>query len=554
MTADQNEAAHNEVDSWIVQKFGGTSIGKYPLNVVENVIKPATRYHQVVVVCSALSVSTKSEGTTNRLLQAYRHCLSTDFERSNLLVQNIRIEHTSAAYDYIKSPILIAELVQEIDQECERVVQLLRATKIIGHGTSYIMDKVISTGERLACFFVSAALRDRGITSETIDFSEIVPSLIQSTMDQSFYHSLSDTMAKRIRRCQATVPVVTGFFGPIDRGLLTQIGRGYTDFCASMISVGLQAQELQVWKEVEGIFTADPSKVPNAKMLPVISSEEASELTFHGSEVIHYAAMRLAMRASVSMRIKNVLNPQAPGTLVVDDWKGLSPSPLTPLSIDCAAVQEPLLYMYDGGPPTPIAITSKDKILLINIRSAERLKAHSFLAGIFSVFDRWNLSIDLICTSEVRVSIALHSEVPLITGDDEDDLQPVRQELKSAIKQLQDYGDVELLHNRTIVSLVGKQVRRALGVTGQMFSTLSENRIKIEMITHGASEISTSCVVQEQEAGRAVALLHAVFFSAHENQPSSALSKSRTDVALTMQGSAGGSRLKYDRGLLAVTG
>lgn len=534
MTADQNEPTSRHSDSWVVQKFGGTSIGKYPLNVVENVIKPATRCHRTVVVCSALSVSTKSEGTTNRLLQAYRHCIDIDFERSNLLVQSIRIEHTSAAFDYIRSPILIGELVQDIEKACEQVIQLLQATRVIGHGTAYIMDKILSMGERLACFFLSAALRDRGITSETVDFSEIVPLQNQKTVDQSFYHSLSEMMAKRIRRCEATVPVVTGFFGPIDRGILTQIGRGYTDFCASMISVGLQAKELQVWKEVEGIFTADPSKVPTAKMLPVISFEEASELTFHGSEVIHYAAMRLAMRGSISMRIKNVLNPQAPGTLVVNDWKDDDLSPLNSLSLARVAVQEPLLYMQHDGPPTPTAITSKDNILLIKIRSAERLKAHSFLAGIFSVFDKCNLSIDLICTSEVQVSVALHSEVSLLTGEDVDDFELVRQELKSAIAQLQDYGDVELLHNRTIISLVGKQVRRTPDVTGQMFSTLSENRIKIEMITHGASEISTSCVVQEQEAGRAVALLHAALFSAPENHSSPALSKPRMEFALTI--------------------
>lgn len=304
-------------------------------------------------------------------------------------------------------------------------------------------------------------------------------------MSQSFYDVLSGIMAKRISNCHGIVPVVTGFFGPINGGLLTQVGRGYTDFCASMISVGLRAQELQIWKEVEGIFTADPSKVPSAKMLPVISSEEASELTFHGSEVIHYSAMRLAMRARISMRIKNVLNPQAPGTLVIDDWKGVSTSPATSPSTGSAAVQHSLSCMHGGFPPAPIAITSKDNILLINIRSAERVKAHSFLAGIFSVFDKWNLSIDLTCTSEVQVSIALHSEASLVNGDEEDDFKAVRQDLRRVIAQLKEYGNVELLHGRTIISLVGKQVRRALGVTGQMFSTLSENRIRTEMIAHG---------------------------------------------------------------------
>ncbi|KAH7143384.1 putative aspartate kinase, partial [Dactylonectria macrodidyma] len=496
MTVEKMKPSGSHVQSWVVQKFGGTSIGKYPLNIVENVVKPATCHHRVVVVCSARSTSTKDVGTTNRLLQAYQHCLGISLERSNTLIQSIRADHISAAYGYIKNPKLITKLVQEIEHQCEQVIQLLQATRTIGHGTSHIMDRVISTGERLAASFLSAVLSDRGISSEAVDFSDIIPSNMHSTMDQAFYDNVACVMAERIKLCQATVPVVTGFFGPIGGGLLAQVGRGYTDFCASMISVGLRAHELHVWKEVEGIFTADPSKVPSARMLPIISSDEASELTFHGSEVIHYSAMRLAMRAKVSMRIKNVLNPQAPGTLVVDDCKSASPSPI---------------LSPTGSSRAPIAITSKDKILLINVRSTERLKAHSFLASIFSVLDKCNMSIDLICTSEVQVSMALHSQI--YPTDEEDSSDPVRKDVKIAIKQLQEYGEVELLHSRTIISLVGKQMRQALSVTGQMFSTLSENRIRIDMIAQGASQITMSCVVQDHDAGRAVALLHAVFFT-----------------------------------------
>jgi aspartate kinase len=450
-------------------------------------LRPAARHQRVVVVCSALSTTSKKEGTTNRLLKAYKHCLDCEFNISGIIIRKIRTEHVTAAYDYIKTPHLAAELVKMIEHECDQVMELLQATRIIGLGTSYILDKVVSTGERLACFFIATALRDRGISAEAVDLSEIASPIANNALDYSFYDSLSGLMAKRIRNCQATVPVVTGFFGPIDRGVLSQIGRGYTDFCASIICMGLQAEELQVWKEVEGIFTADPSKVPSAKMLPVISSEEASELTFHGSEVVHYAAMRLAMRASVSVRIKNVLHPHAPGTLVVDDWNNTTSSPTLANTLESIPLHEQQDRMNDGDLEAPIAITSKDKIVLINIRSAGRLKAHSFLAGIFAVFDKWNLCIDLICTSEVQVSMAVHSEASMM-GDEEGDFEPLRNDIKGAIAQLQDYGHVELLHKRTIVSLVGKQATRSLGVTGRMFSTLSENRIKVEMMAHGMND------------------------------------------------------------------
>ncbi|KAF4998419.1 hypothetical protein FDECE_11793 [Fusarium decemcellulare] len=472
MTVEETEPSRSHVQSsWVVQKFGGTSIGKYPLNIVDNVVKPATCHHRVVVVCSARSTSTKDAGTTNRLLQAYQHCLGISLERSNALIQSIRADHVSAAFGYIKNPKRIAKLVQEIEHQCERVMLLLQATRTIGHGTSHILDRVVSTGERLAASFLSAVLSDRGISSEAVDFSDIIPSNMHSTMDQAFYDSVARVMAERVKACQATVPVVTGFFGPIAGGLLAQVGRGYTDFCASMIAVGLRAHELHVWKEVEGIFTADPSKVPSARMLPIISSDEASELTFHGSEVIHYSAMRLAMRAKVSMRIKNVLNPQAPGTLVVDDCKSASPSPM----------------LSPTAPRAPIAITSKENILLINVRSTERFKAHSFLAGIFSVLDKCNMSIDLICTSEVQVSMALCPQVYLT--DEGDGSGSGQKDVQNAIKQLQEYGEVELLHNRTIISLVGRQMRQALSVTGQMFSTLSENRIRIDMIAQGTVDV-----------------------------------------------------------------
>lgn len=449
--------------------------------------RPFTRSYRVAVVCSARSSSTKNDGTTNRLLNAYKYCLSPEFDRSKNLVQSIRRDHLTAAHDYIKNPNLVSILVDKIELECDQLLQLLLATRTIGHGTFYIRDKVISVGERLACLFLSTTLRDRDIPSELVDFSDIVPPSMDSTINLGFFESVPAIMAKRLNSCKRVVPVVTGFFGPIERGLLAQVGRGYTDFCASMIAMGLSAQELQIWKEVEGIFTADPSKVPTARMLPEISSAEASELTFHGSEVIHYTAMRLAMRARIPIRIKNVLNPQAMGTLVRDDWKSGNPSPMrlltsTPWGSLATPPDSPPCV---GGAPTPVAITSKDNILLMNIRSTERLKAHSFFAGIFAVFDKWNLSIDLICTSEVQASMALHSEVSLVAGDDEDESELVWKDLNGAIAQLQEYGYVELLPNRTIVSLVGKQVNRAMGITGQMFSTLTENRIKIEMIAQG---------------------------------------------------------------------
>lgn len=400
-----------------------------------------------------------------------------------MLIQTIRAEHINAAYGYIKNPKIAADFATEIDNECWQTMLLLEAIQTIGHGSSHTKDRVISTGERLASRFLCAVLRDQGISCDLIDFSNILANSIQDKFDQSLFDVLSTAMAEKVACCKATVPVVTGFFGPVDGGLLAGFGRGYTDLCASLLSIGLQAHDLQIWKEVDGIFTADPRKVPGASMIPVISFEEASELTFHGSEVVHFTAMRLAMRAKIPMHIKNVMNPKGAGTLIRDDYKSIK----IPTMLLSESFGSRRILTSGEVPRYPLAITSKDSILLINIRSAERLKPHKFFAGIFSVLDHWNLSIDLICTCEVHVSLALHSEVSLITGSDEDDSEIVRKDLKSAITQLQDYGHVELLPNMAVVSVVGKEMRRAPGVAGKMFSVLGENNINVEMIAQGMS-------------------------------------------------------------------
>jgi aspartate kinase len=398
-------------------------------------------------------------------------------------MQTIYLDHIDAASNYVKDPYLLTGLVRNIQDVCAEALQLLCAANLVNHDVSHIRDRIISTGEVLACHFLCAVLEDRGIPAEVVNLSEIISPEATTRSTQSFYSDISVMMADRICSSQDKIPVVTGFFGPIDGGLLNLIGRGYTDLCASLISIGLQASELQVWKEVEGIFTADPCKVPSARMIPLISSEEASELTFHGSEVIHYTAMRLAMRARIQIRIKNVMSPEAEGTLVRDDEHTdttLQLSPSLDLLPQVTNYSTPIRIL--GG---PIAITSKDNILLINLRSAERLKPHRFFASIFSILDRWNLSIDLLCTSEVQISLALHSEVSTITGDDTTDPKNLQANLRSCIAQLQEYGSVDILPHRTIVSIVGKQMKQELGTAGMMFSTLGENGICVEMIAQG---------------------------------------------------------------------
>lgn len=235
-------------------------------------------------------------------------------------------------------------------------------------------------------------------------------------LSQEFYDQLSVRLGERIRECGDRVPVITGYFGPVPGSLLAQIGRGYTDLCAALCAVGLQAKELQVWKEVDGIFTADPRKVANARLVPIITPDEAAELTYYGSEVIHPFTMEQVIRASIPIRIKNVENPSGGGTVIYPDPERAlgedAAAAKGSRDADAAAVQVGVDVQVDEDEERakmagrmPTAVTIKDSIIVLNIHSNRKTISHGFLARIFGTLDRAGVVVDLISTSEVHVSI-----------------------------------------------------------------------------------------------------------------------------------------------------
>lgn len=237
-------------------------------------------------------------------------------------------------------------------------------------------------------------------------------------------------------RCIPTF-LLTGFFGPVPGSLLRQVGRGYTDLLSALLAAGLGASELQIWKEVDGIFTADPRKVPTARLVPVISPDEAAELTYYGSEVVHPFTMEQVrhlfvkqiqldksaeqvIRKKIPIRIKNVQNPSGPGTVILPEpdniadptaepinltslssINSLSPVPTSPLS---PALQT---YPYYSKRHLPTAVTIKDNIVILNVNSNRARVSHGFLARLFGVLDSFGIVVDLISTSEVHVSLAI---------------------------------------------------------------------------------------------------------------------------------------------------
>ncbi|KAH7924381.1 aspartate kinase [Leucogyrophana mollusca] len=562
---------------WLVQKFGGTSVGKFAVKIARDIVSGYIDQHKVAIVCSARSGSTKALGTTNLLLKAASEARRRSGSKSfgtpgnmtpltngmfgraedtpgvsspgtprgrssssprsssppsmfpltplttpqagqshpefNTTVDIIRSEHMVAAQTSIRDPDILQELAAEIERDCDWLRSFLFAAQVIDEISPRSRDSIIGFGERLGCKLMTAILRDQGIDAEYVSLEDVLPSeeedestVPPGPLDQSFYDKVATVVGERVKQCAPRVPVVTGalyncFFGPVPGSLLRQVGRGYTDLLSALLTVGLEASELQIWKEVDGIFTADPRKVPTARLIPIISPDEAAELTYYGSEVVHPFTMEQVIRRNIPIRIKNVENPMGGGTVIHPD-PDLEPPhggiPALPEPVPLAMLQELSAAAADEAHRSkrlPTAVTIKERIVIMNINSNRKSVSHGFLARIFGSLDRYGVVVDLISTSEVHVSMAIEDSLPSKIMD-------------RLVSELRKSGTVSVHREMAILSLVGKQMRNMVGISGRMFTTLAQGNVNIEMISQGASEINISCVIEGRDAAKALNLIH----------------------------------------------
>ncbi|AWU77442.1 hypothetical protein CAS74_002144 [Pichia kudriavzevii] len=498
---------YNLNSGWIVQKFGGTSVGKFALEIALDIVKKYNETNQIAVVCSARSTQTKSEGTTTRLILASELAIDDKEEEFKKTLKLIKDDHVANAEKLIQNVELRKQLIKDTELEVDMVEKLLDACCVIGEISTKSLDTIMSCGEKLSCLFMSALLNDNNVPSKYIDLSNIVSQLDfinddrlsnnEQSLDPFFYKALAKTIAREIQKLDnGVVPVITGFFGPVPGGLLNSVGRGYTDLCAAICAVGLSANELQIWKEVDGIFTADPRKVKTARLLKSVTPDEAAELTYYGSEVIHPFTMEQVINARIPIRIKNVMNPNGEGTIIYPDnigKKGESTPPHPPAALEAL----PSDFLNKAAKmKIPTAVTAKSDIAVVNIHSNKKTLSHGFLANVFSILDKHRTVVDLISTSEVHVSMAVNYD------------KEKRKYFLRVIEDLKKFGAVDVTYDLSIVSLVGIHMKQLIGTAGAMFKVLADEQINIEMISQGANEINISCVISKDNVIKALNALH----------------------------------------------
>ena len=432
-----------------VLKFGGTSVG-----VVAHARQALARVRaradeDLVVVVSALA------GVTNLLVEAARRSAP----RRALAVQlRDRHETHAAALGVVSAPMLalLAELDRELSEPAAAVA-LSREAR----------DRLLSFGERLSAELFAAALCVLGTPAVAVVAGEA--GLV--TDDRFGQAAPLPEAAARLARGLADrsrLPVVTGFLGATIDGRITTLGRGGSDYSAAIIGAALQADEIEIWTDTNGMLSADPRVVPEARPVPRLSFVEACELAYFGAQVLHPKTLLPAMDRGIPVSIRNTSRPSEPGSLIT-----------------AAAEPAPSGWRVKS-------IASKQGITAITIASTRMLLAHGFLARVFEVFGRHHVVVDLVTTSEVSISV---------TVDD-------TSRLAAALTDLEGIGRVEVREGLAVIAVVGEGAPTQVGLAGHVFTLLGGVGVPVEMISQGASRVNLSFVVAGREATRVVRLLH----------------------------------------------
>ncbi|KAI1435795.1 aspartate kinase [Xylaria sp. CBS 124048] len=508
--------------SWLVQKYGGTSLGKLMDTICGSIIPAYAKQHRLVIVCSALSGTVKASGTTSLLLKCIALAELGCGAQDELvdLVDAIRDNHLAmldAIFDLAcctQSTVPVMETYEitkaSIETECEAAKHYLLAAQIVGELSPRSKDRIIALGEKLACIIMAACLASKGIAAKPVILDDVVSAAFGPSADDQaavldrqgseFYHAIAEEIATRVTDCDGAIPIVTGFFGIMPNSLIQTVGRGYSDLCAAMVAVAVGAAELQIWKEVDGIFTADPRKIPSAQLLPFVTADEATELTYYGSEVIHPLTMDQIREANIPVRLKNVFKPHDEGTLVDPSF---TPAALEVSSRKTVSSPPGVLLKQDfavgrSERRRPTAVTVKDDVLLINVVCNRNTKSAGLLVQVFDRLERNNIPVDLVATSERNVSLAIHS--------------PGHNNMNAAVSRLKEelekIGQVVVVENMSIVTIVGHKMRNQVGVANETLSALAAANVNIHLISQGASEISISLVVNAGDATTALNAIH----------------------------------------------
>jgi len=460
-----------------VLKFGGSSLANGErIKAVTGIVAEAAREGRVAVVLSAM------KGVTDRLISLARKAEEgSDGLKEEM--EAIRAQH----FDAVRSlfgPADQASALPPLAIMCNELEEVLHGVELIRECSARTMDLVMSFGERLSCRLAVSYMCARGIAAVLVDAREIVRT------DERFGSAAVDfpksyTLIREKLEGLTGVAVIPGFVGATAKGVTTTLGRNGSDYTASIIGAGLDAKVIEIWTDVDGVLSADPRIVPDAFVIPALSSEEAMELSYFGAKVIHPYTMVPAVERNIPILIKNSLNPAAPGTLI-------------------AAAET---IKRDGALPIT-GIASIEGISLVNIEGGGMMGIPGFAARIFAALAREGINIIMISQASSEHTICLVFR----TAEGERALATLNRELAPELHSRR-IERFELMRELLIVSVIGENMHGTPGMAGRLFSALGRAGINILVIAQGSSERNISFVIEAKNHALALRTIHAEFLS-----------------------------------------
>jgi aspartokinase/homoserine dehydrogenase 1 len=463
--------------SLLVMKFGGTSVGSAEAIASIAGITRAhfDSYDQVAIVVSAMS------GVTDMLLQGAQAAAAGDPALARSLGGRLREKHSAALAELVANPHDAQDTGAAIERLIDEFELLCHSVHVLGEASPRALDAIASLGERMSVRLVAAALRARGIPSEAIDAAELVVTTPHFGGAVPLQPQTRDRTRGRLLPLMESgvVPVVTGFIGATEAGATTTLGRGGSDYSGAIVGAALDADEVAIYTDVDGVMTTDPRLAADARVIPLISFAEMGELAYFGAKVLHPRTIRPVVERDIPLRIRNTFNPEHLGTLVVSQPEQ-----------NGRAVK---------------AVTSIKGMSMITVEGRGMIGVPGVAARTFGAVASVGANVLMISQASSEQSICFvvpQSASSAVCRALEDGLT---NELAR-----RDVDRIAPLDSVVIVTAVGAGMRETPGVAAQVFGALAERRINVIAIAQGSSECSISLVVAGADADAAVKAIHAL--------------------------------------------
>lgn len=456
-----------------VLKFGGSSVGTPER--IKNVVKILKSYknEKISVVFSAFQTVTDS------LIKLGELAKSTNESYLSLL-EELKTKHIDAIEALIpkskrkKSLEYVNALFLDLEG-------MLKGVYLLRELTPRTLDYLTSFGERLSCFIISETLNAKGIKSEFLKASNLIKTDSNFTNAKVDFDKTFANIIKYFKVHKDKTQIITGFIASNDEDEITTLGRGGSDYTASIFGAALKAEEIQIWTDVDGILTADPRKVEESYPLKAVTYEEAMELSHFGAKVIHPPTMLPALRSKIKIRIKNTFNPKYHGTVIIKR-------------------DDSVKFNLKG-------ISSIDDIALLTIKGGGMVGVTGVASRLFTALASKDINIILITQGSSEHSICL----AILPKHQKEAKKVIEKEFRNEIAEHK-ISDIIVEENLSIIAVVGEDLRQTPGITGKVFEALGERQININAIAHGSSQLNLSLVVSKNDLTESLNVLHESLF------------------------------------------